>query len=229
MVDVLGLRPGQLGVRAVHARAGGVHEMARRSTPAALEHVGEANEVRLDVGARVLERVAHPGLRGEMEHALGALFFEKLLERIGVRDVQFVKSEPGMLELRDAILLELDRVIRRKIVEADDFIAALEQAFRAVHADEAGRTRDEYLHSPSNSHSAKTLTPSFSRRLRPPTSGRSMMKQHSTSSAPILRRSVTAASAVPPVAMRSSIRSTRSPGATASVWISMRSAPYSSS
>ena len=44
-----------------------------------------------------------------------------------------------------------------------------------------------------------------------------------------LRSSLTAASAVPPVAIRSSTRSTGSPAPIASSWISMTSMPYSSS
>ena len=36
---------------------------------AALEDVHEADEVAVDVGVRVLERVAHAGLRGEVDDA----------------------------------------------------------------------------------------------------------------------------------------------------------------
>ena len=41
--------------------------------PAALEDVEEADEVAVDVGVRVGQRVAHAGLRGQVDHALGAL------------------------------------------------------------------------------------------------------------------------------------------------------------
>ncbi len=54
-----------------------------------------------------------------------------------------------------------------------------------------------------------------------------MTKQAATISAPIRRSSVTAASAVPPVAIRSSIRITFSPADTASLCISISSSPYS--
>ncbi len=48
-----------------------------------------------------------------------------------------------------------------------------------------------------------------------------------TTSAPSERMSLVAASTVPPVAMRSSTMSTRSPGLQASAWISIEALPYS--
>ena len=53
-------------------------------------------------------------------------------------------------------------------------------------------------------------------------------EQAATTSAPTCCRSFTAASAVPPVAIRSSTRITRSPFAIASTCISISSTPYSS-
>ena len=55
-----------------------------------------------------------------------------------------------------------------------------------------------------------------------------MTKLAPTTSASASVSSLIAASAVPPVAMRSSTTSTRSPRFTASTWISTRSVPYSS-
>ena len=38
--------------------------------PAGLQHIDEADEVGVDVGVRILERIAHAGLRREMDDAL---------------------------------------------------------------------------------------------------------------------------------------------------------------
>ncbi len=81
--------------------------------------------------------------------------------------------------------------------------------------DRQGRaTRDELkiFQWPSKAISVRTGTSSASSFLRPPRSGRSMTKQAATMSAPIWRKSLTAPSAVPPVAIRSSTRITFSPG-----------------
>ena len=46
---------------------------ADAGVPAGLEDVGEADDVRLHVGERVLEGVAHAGLGGEVDHPLEAV------------------------------------------------------------------------------------------------------------------------------------------------------------
>ncbi len=81
---------------------------------------------------------------------------------------------------------------------------------------------------PGNATSVRTGTSSSASRREPPRSGRSMMKQAASTSAPRERSSLTAAVAVPPVAMRSSTRTIFSPRATPSWWISISSPPYSS-
>ena len=57
-----------------------------------------------------------------------------------------VKVNFGLLRAGQAILLELHRVVRREVVDADHLVAAREQALRAMHADEPGDARDEHLH-----------------------------------------------------------------------------------
>src|SRR5690606_38652627 len=91
-----------------------------------------------------------------------------------------------------------------------------------------GRTERAVGQWPSNAQSASACSPT-SRRFRiPPSSGRSMTKLAPTTVAPSPSISFTAASAVPPVAIRSSMISTFSPAASASSCISTESTPYSS-
>jgi heat shock protein HtpX len=84
------------------------------------------------------------------------------------------------------------------------------------------------LQCPSNVMRVRTGTSSLRNLSAPPRSGRSMMKQAASTCAPSWRSSLTAPSAVPPVAIRSSTRMTRSPFSTASSCISISSRPYSS-
>ena len=84
------------------------------------------------------------------------------------------------------------------------------------------------LQCPSNVIRVRTGTSSLRNLSAPPRSGRSMMKQAASTCAPSWRSSLTAPSAVPPVAIRSSTRMTRSPFSTASSCISISSRPYSS-
>ena len=54
--------------------------MARPRAAAELEQIEAADDVGLDVGARILEAVAHAGLGCEMHDAIGLLLAEQLLD-----------------------------------------------------------------------------------------------------------------------------------------------------
>ena len=121
--------------------------MADAVVPAPLENVDETDEIRVDVGMGVLQRVPDPGLRGEVDDRIGPFAREELRHRRAVRDAGPCIAETG--ERRDAIeprLLEGDVVVRIEIVDADDLVAAFEQAKRDGGADEAGRSGDKNLH-----------------------------------------------------------------------------------
>ena len=55
---------------AVNGARRGIHEMLRARLSRRLEQVEEPNHVSLDIGARIVERVAHAGLRRHMHDAL---------------------------------------------------------------------------------------------------------------------------------------------------------------
>ena len=60
MVNTVVLGKGRLGVAAVHRTAGGIHQMLHVVMSAALEDVAKARQIALDIGRRVLDRIAHP-------------------------------------------------------------------------------------------------------------------------------------------------------------------------
>ncbi len=117
--------------------------MARPVRAARFEDVGEANQVRLNVGVRVLERVAHPGLRREVQHRVRFGARKDALQRGAIRDVLVMEAEARMLQALQARLLQLHRVVVGQAVDAGHFVAARQQALRAVHADEPGDARDQ--------------------------------------------------------------------------------------
>jgi hypothetical protein len=61
--------------------------------PAALQHVHEADEVAVDVGMRVLQRIAHAGLRRQVDHAVEALAGKQPLHAGAVGDVELTKRK----------------------------------------------------------------------------------------------------------------------------------------
>src|SRR6185295_16290999 len=125
----------------------GEDQVLRRLRAAALEDIGEADQVGLHVRARVLERIAHARLRREVQHRVRLLALEYFLQGGGIGDIHARKAKAlPALQAREARLLQLDRVVGREVVDADHLVAALEQALRAVHADEAGDAGKQDLH-----------------------------------------------------------------------------------
>ncbi len=116
---------------------------------AGLEDVEEAGDVRADVLVRIDQRVAHAGLRSEVHDAIELLGSEELIDIRAVGDVELVERESRKLELLQPRQLEVDVVVVVQVVQPDDGVAALEQAPRDVHADEAGGAGDEDLHAVS--------------------------------------------------------------------------------
>src|SRR5215210_1460122 len=78
MVGVVVHAERQLSIRTVHARRACVYQMPAAMVPACLQYVEESGDVAFDVGVGILERIAHTGLRGEMDHAVEALVREQL-------------------------------------------------------------------------------------------------------------------------------------------------------
>ena len=114
---------------------------------AALQHVQRAGQVAVGVGVRVLDRVAHARLRREVHDALERALREQRLHGRAVGEVDPLEPESLLrLEPREAGLLERGVVVRVEVVEADDLVAARQQPFGDVVADEARGAGDEHPH-----------------------------------------------------------------------------------
>ena len=57
-------RERHLGIAAIHAGTGGIRQVLHTAVPASFEHIHKPHNVAVNVGMRVLERVAHAGLGG---------------------------------------------------------------------------------------------------------------------------------------------------------------------
>lgn len=115
---------------------------------AGLEHVEEADQVALEVCARVLDGVAHARLGGEVHHNVEAVLSEQALDEGGVAQVAAHEGEAavgvGLGQHAQARVLDAGVVVAVEVVEADDcVIGLLEQLLDEEGTDEAGRSGDE--------------------------------------------------------------------------------------
>ncbi len=96
----------------------------------------------------MLDRIAHVAHRGQVHHPIELLRLEEIAHGLRVADVGFDEGEalvPGVLfEVR---FFAGAAVIRREVVQADHFIAALQQPLSDMTSDESGGAGDENFHS----------------------------------------------------------------------------------
>lgn len=116
---------------------------------AGLKDVEKADEVALEVGARVLDGVADTGLGSEVHHYIEAVLSEQALDEGGVAQVAAHEGEAavcvGLDQHAQAGVLDTGVVVAVEVVEADDHIVSLlEQLLDEERADEAGGSCDEY-------------------------------------------------------------------------------------
>lgn len=147
-VDAVLLGERHLLVAAVDRAGTGVDQVLHRVVAAGLEHVKEADEVALQVGARVLDGVADSRLGGEVHHNVEAVLSEKTLDEGGVAQVAAHEGEAavgvGLGQHAQACVLDTGVVVAVEVIEADDcVIGLLEQLLDEERADEAGRSGDE--------------------------------------------------------------------------------------
>ena len=127
--------------------------MARPAVAGELEQVEMADQVGPDIGVRIVERVADARLRGEMDDAVE---FERrssapLSAASSAKSTSSKReASPCRAQSRRPVPLQRGRVIIVEIVDADDAVAAAEQARGDMIADEAGGAGDEQGHEAPN-------------------------------------------------------------------------------
>lgn len=137
-------------VAAVDRAGTGVDQVLDRVVAAGLEDVEEADEVALQVSARILDGVAHARLRSEVNHDVEAVLREQALNQRGVAEVALHEREAAVLirlgEHRQAGLLDAGVVVAVDVVQADDHVVGLlEQLLHQERPDETGGPGNENL------------------------------------------------------------------------------------
>lgn len=137
-------------VAAVDRAGACVDEVLDRVVTAGLEDVEEPDEVALEVGARVLDGVAHARLGGEVHHDVEAVLGEQALNEGGIAQVAAHEGEAavcvGLGQHAQAGVLDTGVVVAVEVVETDDnVIGLLEQLLDEKRADKAGCSGDEYF------------------------------------------------------------------------------------
>src|SRR5258705_4496274 len=121
--------------------------MAGWPLPQCFQQIEGADDVRFDVGARVLGAVTHARLRGEMKHHVGTGLGDKVGEQPRVLDHGFAAHKGGRArELLVRAPLEIGIVVGGQAVDTEDTVSVREQTLRQVKTDEACRSGNEEAH-----------------------------------------------------------------------------------
>ena len=102
--------------------------MPDAAVPAGFEDVKEAAEVAGGVGPRIFDRVAHAGLRGEVDHGGEAVAAEQGIDAVGIGEVEFGEAEAVAPQPFEPRHLECGVVVAVEVVEADHLGPFVEQA-----------------------------------------------------------------------------------------------------
>ena len=114
MIDVVCTEKGIVVFGPVHGARRGVDEMAHARMTAAFEHVDEADEVAVDVGVRMGQRVADSRLGRQVDYNVEPLRLEQPRHGRPVSQIELLKAEPRMrFELRQPVLSSTARCSSR--------------------------------------------------------------------------------------------------------------------
>ena len=114
---------------------------------APFQHVEVAHQVGIGVGVRVVQRVAHPGLGGQMNDARKAPLGKECRHAAAVSQIQLLEAEIAMRgETGQTRLLEAHLVVVVQVVDAGDLMTGGQQPLGHMVSDKAGRAGEQYLH-----------------------------------------------------------------------------------
>jgi len=132
------------GVCAISRTGRGHQQVIHRQFARAFHHVEGADQVRLNIGARVFEAVSHPRLRGEVDDHVGPFRQCQRVQGVEIFEHGFGRAEMRVLQQHLVTpLLDPHIVIIGHPVKADHAETFIEQQLREVIADEPGRSGDE--------------------------------------------------------------------------------------
>lgn len=116
----------------------------RERVTAAVENVLEADDVRLHVRVRILDRISNASLSGEMNDAAESMRRKQRLHGAAIGDIEFLKAKAASrFKARQSCKFEVWVVVVVEVVDANDFITAVEQRRCDVRTDEACAASDK--------------------------------------------------------------------------------------
>lgn len=134
-------------VGTVDAGTAGIDQVLDFVVAAALQNIAKTNQIALDVGVRVGQRVTHASLRGEMDDALEIFFGKQFVQRNRVSHVHADEAEVGIgLQTLQARQLQLRVVVIIEVVDADHIVAAFQKNAGDVESDKAGSAGKQDFH-----------------------------------------------------------------------------------
>ena len=144
MVDAVRFGKRHLRPAAVNAAAAGVRQVRRAGVSTGLEKVRERDDVALDVGVRIDQRIPNAGLRGQVHDAVERVIGEQPIDGFPVGQIAADVDEVRVFgQDRRSVVLERNPVVVVPVVDPHDPVAPVQQPPGEVEADEAGGPGDE--------------------------------------------------------------------------------------
>ena len=155
---------GHFAVESVHGTGRGEHQVLDLVMATGFQNVQESDQVALQVGVRVRNRVAYACLGGEVYHLVEFFFGEELVETFLVVDTHFHESAVLVLAalhqgaigevvaglfyaaFAESAVLEADIIIVIDIVETHYFVAAFREHEHELGANKTCCTSNKNLH-----------------------------------------------------------------------------------
>jgi hypothetical protein len=114
---------------------------------AAFKYIERADDVALDMGVRLFQRMAHPRLSAQMHDALESFGGEQPRHRVTVGQVHMDEPESSApLEPGETGLLERHVVVVIQVVESDNLVAAIEETLCGGRSNKPRGARNEKFH-----------------------------------------------------------------------------------
>ena len=118
--------------------------MSRRMGACGFQEFESARDIRIEIIARSLDRVAHAGLRRQVNHDIGTVLGKDLGQQAGSLD-PVLDLEICLMASENSrpVALQAGIVIVAETVDADDAPAVCQPALSDVHSDETRRPCDQ--------------------------------------------------------------------------------------
>ena len=122
-----------------------------RRVAASLEHAEMTGQVGMGIGKGIIDRVAHPGLSGQMDDAVRAAILDQCSHGIGIGNIHPYHLEALVRgQGRGARLFQGGIIIGVEDIDADNLLARCKEPFAHGPADKSCRTGHKKGHGSPN-------------------------------------------------------------------------------